>query len=251
MPAFSRRTAAELDPETVPVQRQIGILGGMSDQSTHEYYRIINQEINNRLGGWHTGEIVITSADFAIIEYCVRNALWPEVCDYLRPKVRTLVAAGADILVCASNTMHRAAVPLFSEVDVPFIHISDPTGRAIRQAGLKKVAILGTLQTMEPSEISRRLEDEFGIGVVYPEEDDKQVIDSIIFDELVKGNICPDSKARMLDIVDKLSEREIDCLALSCTEICLLINQDDRPSIPMFDTTLLHALAAVDFAISK
>ena len=239
-----------LEPLTNSIQRHIGILGGMSDQSTHEYYRIINREINDRLGGWHTGEITISSADFAIVEHCVRNALWDEVRDYLRPKVRALVSAQADVLICASNTMHLAAVPLFHEHDLPFIHIADSAGEAIRQARLQTVAVLGTKQTMEPSEISHRLEQNFGVNVVFPEEQDKWVIDAIIFDELVKGVFNPKSKTKLLEIIDKLMTGTIDCLALSCTELCLLVNQCDRPDMPMFDTTKLHALAAAEFAIS-
>ncbi len=237
-------------PLTAPKQRQIGILGGMSDQSTHEYYRIINSMINDRLGGWHTGEIMIASADFGIIEHCVRNSLWKDARDYLRPKVRALEAAGSDLLVCASNTMHRAALPLFDEIELPFIHISDPAGEAIRAADLYSVAVLGTMQTMERSVISDRYEEKFGIEVRFPCAADKKTIDSIIFDELVKGVFDPGSKAELLRIVDDLSADGIHCLALSCTEICLLINPDDRPHFPMFDTTQLHAAAAVEFALA-
>ena len=252
--ASDRLDQADLPEKISPMahrQRQIGILGGMSDQSTHEYYRIINSMVNDRLGGWHTGEIVIASADFGIIEHCVRNDLWKEARDYLRCKVRALEAAGSDLLVCASNTMHRAALPLFDEIDLPYIHISDPTGEAIRAADLYSVAVIGTMQTMEPSVISDRYEEKFGIEVHFPCAADKKTIDSIIFDELVKGVFDPNSKAEMLRIVDDLFTNGVDCLALSCTEICLLINQDDRPQFPMFDTTQLHAAAAVDFALAR
>jgi len=238
-------------PGTTSIQRQVGILGGMSDMSTHEYYRLINHEINNRLGGWHTGEIFIASADFGIIEHCVRNALWDEVIDYLRPKVQALVDAGSDLLICASNTMHRAALPLFEEQSLPFIHISDPTGAAIVEAGLKTVAVLGTRQTMEPSVISERYEGTHGIGVMFPGDAGKTIIDDIIFDELVKGVVKEESKARALEIVDGLIGAGADCLALSCTELCLLLEQSDRPDLPMFDTTTLHAHAAVDFLLAK
>jgi len=238
------------DSLTAPVQRQIGILGGMSDQSTLEYYRIINHQINQRLGGWHTGEIAIASADFGIIEHCVRNALWTEVIDYLRPKVRSLVDAKCDVLICASNTMHQAALPLFDEVQLPYIHISDPTGTAIKQANLNSVAVLGTMQTMEPSVISERYADAHNIKVVFPDEVDRNTIDRIIFDELVKGKFYPDSKARFLNIIDCLFDSGVESVALSCTELCLLANQSDRPQYPMFDTTRLHAEAAVGFALS-
>jgi aspartate racemase len=228
--------------------KTIGVLGGMSPTATAEYYRLINERVNRRLGGWNSAEIIISSVNFARIEQCVRNQLWTETAAYLATKAQGLERAGADFLLCASNTMHRVSDDFMAGVRIPLLHIVDPTGEAIRARGLTKVGLLGTRPVMASSYLSARYADKFGVETLVPDAEEQSIVDRIIFDELVHRVLEPESKRAYLDIIDRLQARGAQGLILGCTEIFLLISQSDRPDFPLFDTTNLHVDAAVAMA---
>ena len=230
-------------------QRTIGILGGMSNEATGEYYRLLNERLNGRLGGWDNGEIVIVSVNFGNIEFFVRNELWDEAQAYLAGKVDALEGANVDVIVCVSNTMHRVMVPIMAERKTPFIHIADPTGRAIQSAGLKRVALLGTLATMHSEALAAHYLDRFGVEVIVPEDRDAVEVDRVIFSELVRRKLLPESKKRYREIIERLQTMGAQGVILGCTEIFLLIDQRDLPGFPVFDTTSLHVDTCVDFAL--
>ena len=232
-------------------QKTIGVLGGMSNQATGEYYRLLNEGLNRHLGGWDNGEIVIVSVNFGNIQHFVRQGAWDEARLYLAGKVDALERAGADVILCVSNTLHRVVEPIMAERRTPFIHIADPTGEAICRAGLTRVGLLGTMPTMRSDEMRQRFETRFGVDIVTPSDPDKEIVDRIIFDELVRRDLRADSKADYLRIIDALKDAGAEGVILGCTEIFLLVNQADRPDFPMFNTTELHAEAAVDFAIGR
>ena len=232
-------------------QKTIGVLGGMSDQATGDYYRLLNAGLNAHHGGWDNGEIVVVSVNFGNIQDFVRHERWDEARRYLSEKVDRLERAGAEVVICASNTMHRVVEPIMAARATPFIHIVDPTGAAIRAAGLRRVALLGTGATMRSEEMARRYAERFGVTVVSPDETDAAAVDRIIFDELVRRDLRPESKAEYLRVVDTLRRAGAQGVILGCTEIFLLIGQDDMPSFPVFDTTTLHVEAAVDYALGK
>lgn len=230
-------------------QKTIGVLGGMSNQATAEYYRLLNEGLNARLGGWDNGEIVIVSVNFGNIEHFVRRNEWDAAQRYLSGKVDALERAGADVILCVSNTMHRVVEPIMAERTTPFIHIADPTGAAMRAAGLSRVALLGTMATMLSEDLRRRYEERFGVEIMVPSDADKATVDRIIFDELVRRDLRPESKAQYLEIIDRMAADGAQGVILGCTEIFLLVDQADRPDVPMFNTTALHTDAAVAFAV--
>ena len=232
-------------------QRSIGVLGGMSNQATGEYYRLLNERLNARHGGWDNGEIVVVSVNFGNIEHFVRHDRWEEAKSYLSEKVDRLERAGAEVIVCVSNTMHRVVEPIMIERTTPFIHIADPTGEAIREAGLTRVALLGTMPVMRSTELAKRYAERFGVEVMVPSDPDKAVVDRIIFDELVRRDLRAESKAEYLRITDVLRHAGAQGVILGCTEIFLLIGQADLPGFPVFDTTALHVDAAVAFAFTS
>lgn len=231
-------------------QKVIGILGGMSNQATSEYYNMLNERLNSRLGGWDNGEIIIVSVNFGNIAHFVHHNLWDEAQAYLNEKVNLLELANVDVIACVSNTMHRVVEPIMASRSTPFIHIADPTGEAIRQAGLKRVALLGTMPVMQSEALSQRYFDKFGVEVMPPNDDDKVIVDRIIFDELVRRDLRKDSQKEYLRIVSALRAEGAQGVILGCTEIFLLIGQDDLPGFPVFDTTALHVQAIADFALS-
>jgi aspartate racemase len=197
--------------------KTIGVLGGMSNQATAEYYRLINEQVNTRLGGWSTAEVIISSVNFATIERCVRAGLWDEAGAYLAGKAQGLERAGAEILICVSNTMHRVAETFTAGLRIPFLHIVDPTGETIKAEGLKRVVILGTKPVMAASFIKDRYAERFGIEVVSPTDDEQTTVDRIIFDELVRRDLKASSKQAYLDIVDRCMAREMAVTATSPT----------------------------------
>jgi aspartate racemase len=225
--------------------RTIGILGGMSDQATAEYYRLINHAVNQRLGGWDIAETVIIGVNFGNIQHFIAHQLWPEAGVYLSAKAQAAERAGADLLICASNTLHCVADRFTENLKIPFLHIADPTGEAIRQAGLKKVALLGTKPTMSMPYWPDYYRNKHGLEVVAPSEAGQQRLNRIIFDELVRGVIRPESKAFYLEVCQRLREQGAGGVILGCTEIFLLMSQPDMPDFPMFNTTALHVEAAV------
>jgi aspartate racemase len=231
-------------------QRTIGVLGGMSNQATGEYYRLLNERLNARLGGWDNGEIVIVSVNFGNIEHFVRQERWSDASTYLSGKIDRLEQAGADVILCVSNTMHKVVEPIMAARSTPFIHIADPTGEAIRKAKIGKVGLLGTMSIMQSEALAKRYADRFGIEIVTPSDADKVIVDRIIFDELVKGDLREVSKRHYIRVANELRTQGADGLVLGCTEIFMLMNQADLPGFPVFDTTELHVDAAVAFACS-
>ncbi len=231
--------------------KTIGILGGMSNQATAEYYRMINNAVNKRLGGWEIAETLIQGVNFGNIEYFVRNNKWEEAKRYLEEKAIGAQNAGADLLICVSNTMHRVLEDISNIIDIPFIHIVDPTGRAIVDAGLSTIGLIGTKPAMESNYLSDRFKKRFDINIITPQESDQLLVDKIIFNELVKGNYQKSSKQTYINICQKLKDNGAQGIVLGCTEIFLLLKQEDIPEIPLFNTTELHVKAAVEIALEQ
>jgi aspartate racemase len=229
--------------------KTIGVLGGMSNQATAEYYRLINEAVNAKLGGWNTAEVIISSVNFGNIERFVRTEAWDEAGRYLAMKARGLERAGADLLICVSNTMHRVSDAFTAGLAVPFLHIADPTGEAIRAAGLTRVGLLGTKPVMSASYLREYYTRYFDIEIIVPDEEEQSLVDRIIFDELVRRELRLESRAAYLGVIDKLCSQGAQGVILGCTEIFLLVSQKDRPGFPMFDTTALHAASAVSMAL--
>jgi aspartate racemase len=229
--------------------KRIGILGGSSDQATADYYRRLNTAVNERLGGFNTAEVLISSMNFALAERWVRQARWDEAGAYLADRAAALERAGADLLICVSNTLHRMEHVFTRGLGIPFLHIVEPTAAAIRARGLTRVALLGTKPVMAEEYLKRRYAERHGLEALVPDPDEQDHVDRIIFDELCRGRFLPESKARYLAIVDRLHAAGAQGVILGCTEIPLLIAQADRPDVPMFDTAGLHVAAAVDFAL--
>ncbi|GEB37744.1 aspartate racemase [Gluconacetobacter liquefaciens] len=231
-------------------QKIIGILGGMSNQATGEYYRMLNERLNQHFGGWDNGEIIIASVNFGNIQYFVREDRWDEAAAYLKDRISRLEAARVDVIACVSNTMHRVVEPAMAGRRTPFIHIADPTGAAMGKVGIGRAALLGTMPVMQSEALRRRYREKFGVEVIVPNDADKEIVDRIVFDELVRGDLRPESKAEYLRVVEALRTEGAQGVILGCTEIFLLINQSDFPHFPVFDTTDLHVQAIVDFALA-
>ncbi|HXV83273.1 MAG TPA: amino acid racemase [Candidatus Binatia bacterium] len=232
----------------VALMKRVGILGGASDQATADYYRRFNKAVNDRFGDWNTAELLISSMNFAFSRYCAQHERWDEMGAYLSERAVALESAGADLIICVSNTLHRVADVFTSRLKIPFIHIVDPTADAIKAADLKCVGLLGTKATMTGSHIKGRYADRLGIEIVVPEPDDQDMIDGVIFNELCRGMVSPRSKASYLEIIDRLGDQGVEGVILGCTEIPLLIGQADRPALPLFDTAGLHVAAAINLA---
>ncbi|MDX1467133.1 MAG: aspartate/glutamate racemase family protein [Halomonas sp.] len=223
--------------------KTIGLIGGMSWESTQTYYRLINQGVKARLGGLHSARLVLYSVDFAEIEALQRRGDWAAAARILGAAARSLEAAGADFLVLCTNTMHKVAPQLEQAVAIPLLHIADATAKALHRQGVTRVGLLGTRFTMEQAFYRERLEAQ-GIQVLIPDAPQRERVHAIIFDELCRGETRADSKADCLAIVASLAERGAQGVILGCTELGLLIQADDT-EIPLFDTTEIHAEQAV------
>jgi len=227
----------------------IGLLGGMSWESSALYYQLVNQEVRERLGGTHSAECVMWSFDFHRVEALQAADDWSGAADLLGTTAQRLEQAGAELLVLCTNTMHEVADEISAAITIPLIHIADATADAVRAAGGERVALLGTRYTMERDFYRGRLESRHGLSVVVPDEPDRLEIHRIIYEELVRGIVADRSRQRYETIIDNLVERGADGVILGCTEIELLVDpMDDR--WPLFPTTKLHALAAVSVALS-
>ena len=231
--------------------KTIGIIGGSSPVATIEYYKLINAGIQKRLGGVASGEIIINSMNFGEVYRIVSNNQWEEGTAYLNVKAKSLERAGADFIISVSNTWHKVADGFMKDVQLPFLHIVDPTGDQIKYAGLKKVGLLGTKATMSGTFLMDRYAERYGIEVIVPTPEEQERIDTIIFTELSQFNFKPESKTQYLKIVDSLAKQGAQGIVLGCTEIGLLINQADRPNVPMFDSMVLHAEAAVKMMLEE
>lgn len=231
-------------------QKTIGILGGMSDRATVEYYDAINALVNQELGDWDIAETLIIGCNFGNIEYFVRQNKWQEAEQYLIAKAVAAEKGGADILICMSNTMHKVLNRIEQHLAIPFLHIAIPTAEKIKSDGLQKVALLGTKPIMSEAYMREQYEG-FGIELIVPSEKEQNDIDAIIFDELVKNVISPSSKQRYIKICEGLRTRGAQGIILGCTEIFLLIQESDFNDLPLFNTTELHVKAVVELALSN
>ena len=221
----------------------IGLIGGMSWESTIPYYRIVNETVRRARGGLHSAQVMLYSVDFQPVEEMQRHAEWNEAGALLAHAAATLETAGAGFLVLCTNTMHRVADAIERAVRIPLLHIADPTADAIRRADLRSVGLLGTRFTMEESFYRDRLRERHGIGVIVPDADDSEAVHRIIYDELCMGRVVAESRARYARTIERLVARGAEGVILGCTEISLLVGPGDAP-VPLFDTTALHAEAA-------
>jgi aspartate racemase len=229
--------------------KTIGLIGGLSWESTNTYYRLINEHTRRRLGGLHSAPCLLYSFDFDPIEKLQSLGQWSRLTDELVHAATMLREAGAQILIICSNTMHKTADELIARVRLPLLHIADATGSAIRGAGLRRIGLLGTRFTMEENFYRARLEDRFALRVGIPEPDDRAIVDETIYAELCRGLIRESSRERFRGIISRLVAMGSEGIILGCTEIGLLVDQSDSP-VPLFDTTLLHATAAVELALA-
>ncbi|MCD6356171.1 MAG: aspartate/glutamate racemase family protein [Anaerolineaceae bacterium] len=230
--------------------KTIGIIGGMSWESSVEYYRIINEVTKAKLGGLHSAKSVMVSVDFATIEEMQKNNRWGEATAEMINAARQVENGGADFILIATNTMHLMYEEVQQSVNIPILHIADATAGAIQKKGISTVGLLGTVFTMEKEFYTGRLADKFGINVMVPRKVDREIVNNIIYKELVLGNINTESKQKLLNIIKTLDERGAKGIILGCTEIPLLVNEADTP-IPLFNTTYIHAAAAVEIALGE
>jgi aspartate racemase len=230
--------------------KTIGMIGGMSWESTAHYYRIINQEVRTRLGGLHSARCLMLSLDFSPIAALQKAGRWDALTQEMVDAAQALERGGADSIMICTNTMHLMAAQVAESVTIPLIHIVDPTAQTIKAQGIAKVGLLGTAFTMEQDFYKGRMHDHFGLDVVIPEVDDRATLHRVIYDELVQGRIEETSRAAMRGVIARLVEAGAQGIVLGCTELMLLIHPEDS-AVPLFDTTELHAKAAVDFALSE
>jgi len=228
--------------------KTIGLIGGMSWESSIEYYRIINQLVRERLGGLHSAKSVMYSVDFAEIETLQREGRWEEATQFMVEAARQVERGGADFVVICTNTMHKMADRVQGQLGIPLLHIADATAEMIKARGLGRIGLLGTRFTMEGDFYRGRLVEKHGLEVLIPAEREREIVHRVIYDELVVGKINPSSKIRYLDIIRGLVGDGAAGIILGCTEIGLLVGEGDI-DIPVFDTTLIHATAAVEYAL--
>ncbi|MBT0571009.1 aspartate/glutamate racemase family protein [Curvibacter sp. CHRR-16] len=220
--------------------KTIGLIGGMSWESTAHYYRILNETVKQQLGGLHSAKVVLVSVDFHEIEQLQRAGDWDAAGELLSQAAQSLEKAGADFMVLCTNTMHKVAAALEAAVRIPLLHIADPTAQSIRHAGLQTVGLLGTRFTMEQDFYKHRLEEKHGLTVLTPHAADREDVHRIIYEELCLGVIQDNSRAIYRRVMANLVEQGAQAIILGCTEITLLVGADDA-SVPLFDTTYLHA----------
>ena len=229
--------------------KTIGLIGGMSWESSAEYYRILNETIKEQLGGLHSAQILLYSVDFAAIEALQHAGEWNEAGAILADAARRLERGGADLLLLCTNTMHKVADAITAAAAIPFVHIADPTAARIKVGGHATVGLLGTRFTMEQEFYRGRLEAAHGLRVIVPDEADREIVHRIIYEELCLGQIRADSRAEYRRIMAALAGRGAEGIILGCTEIGLLVGEGDA-SVPLFDTTRLHAEAAATLALA-
>ena len=228
--------------------KRIGLLGGMSWESSAEYYRLLNEEIRARCGGLHSADCVLRSVDFSDIETLQRTGRWDEAGARLTDEARLLAAAGAQLLVLCTNTMHKVADGITAQIEIPLVHIADATAEAVRAQRLETVGLLATAYTMEQDFYIGRLRDRHGLTVLVPDGRDRQVVHDVIYDELCLGVISKSSRDEYRRIMAELADRGAEGILLGCTEIDLLVGSRDAP-VPTFDTTRLHVQRAVELAL--
>lgn len=230
--------------------KTIGLLGGMSWESSIEYYRIVNQEVRAALGGVHSAKSVMVSVDFGEIEELQMKGDWEEATRIMVKSAREIEKAGADFLLICTNTMHLMADEVQEAINIPLLHIADATARAVREVGIKTVGLLGTRFTMEKEFYRGRLETKHQLKVVVPDEAGRDLVHNVIYSELVQGQIKDDSRRNYKEVIKRLVINGAEGIVLGCTEIGLLVKKDDV-AVPVFDTMEIHALAAVDAALGR
>ena len=229
--------------------KTIGLLGGMSWESTVGYYRALNEGVKQALGGLHSAQIVLVSVDFEPIERMQHAGDWAGTARVLADAARQVEAAGAEGLLICTNTMHKVAPDIEAAIDIPVLHIADATARVLVDAGIQRVGLLGTGFTMEEAFYKGRLAERFGLEVIVPEAAERARVHRVIYEELCLGRIEPASRADYLAIIEALAARGAQGVILGCTEIGLLVSQADT-DVPLFDTTAIHARTAVDWALA-
>lgn len=228
--------------------KTMGLIGGMSWESSLEYYRIVNETVKEKLGGLHSCKCLMYSVDFGVIEALQHQNKWDELTKLMIEAAQNLKHGGADFIVICTNTMHKMAPEIETATGLNILHIADVTGAAISKDQIQKVGLLGTRFTMEGDFYKKRLKDNYDIEVIIPEDADRQIIHDIIYNELCLGIIKDDSRQKYIDIINKLCANGAEGIILGCTEIPLLIKQSDV-LIPVYDTTKIHAESAVEFAL--
>lgn len=228
--------------------KTIGMIGGLSWESSAEYYRIINQATRDRLGGLYSAKSLMYSVNFAEIEQYQHQGRWEKATQVMIDAAQRLERGGADFVLILSNTMHRMADAIQQSITVPLLHIADPTAQRIKDQNLTKIGLLGTAFTMEEDFYKLRLLNQHGLDVLIPNSEDRVVIHQVIYQELVRGKVLDSSKQAYVRIIDELINKGAQGIILGCTEIMLLVNQDDS-RVPLFDTTTIHALAAVEHSL--
>ncbi|MGR4017227.1 aspartate/glutamate racemase family protein [Vibrio harveyi] len=230
--------------------KTIGLIGGMSWESTANYYQIINREVKARLGGLHSGKVCLYSVDFAEIETLQHQGRWDDTAIILAQAAKSVEAGGADFILICTNTMHKVADQIQQAVNVPLVHIADATAEQLVMDGIKKVGLLGTRFTMEQDFYKQRLIDKFGVDVVVPSSDDQTIVHDVIYNELCKGEVHDDSRQHYLTIIEKLVEQGAEAVILGCTEIAMLV-EPQHTDVKLYDTTEIHAKAAVEKALDS
>ena len=229
--------------------KTIGLIGGMSWESSLEYYRILNQTTKTNLGGLHSAKCILYSLDFAEIETLQHQGRWQEAAQLMIAAGQSLERAGADFVILCTNTMHKLADEIQENIRIPLLHIADATAQKIRAAGLNKIGLLGTRYTMESDFYKGRLIDKHGLNIITPNRAEREAIHRVIYEELCLGTVKQDSREQYVRIMDRLVRSGAEGIILGCTEIELLVHNGDS-RVPLFPTTKIHAIAAVEYALA-
>ncbi|EKO3371467.1 aspartate/glutamate racemase family protein [Vibrio fluvialis] len=229
--------------------KTIGMIGGMSWESTLSYYKAINEGVKAELGGLNSAQICLYSVNFEPIEKLQHEGKWDETAQLLAQAAKSVEAGGADFLLICTNTMHKVAPEIEAQISIPILHIADATAKQLQQDGIERVGLLGTRFTMEQEFYKGRLQQQFGIDVLIPDAEQRQQVHRVIYEELCLGTIRPESRAQYVEIVEDLHRRGAQAVILGCTEIALLIQQHDT-DVPLYDTTKIHAEQAVQLALT-
>jgi len=230
--------------------KTIGLIGGMSWESSAEYYRIINERTRTKLGGLHSAKSIMVSVDFAEVEALQDQGRWQEAAHLMVAAAQGIEQAGADFVVICTNTMHKLADEIQANIHIPLLHIADATAQRVKAARLRTIGLLGTRYTMEQDFYKGRLINKYGLAVVIPDGPDREIIHRVIYDELCLGIVKPESRERYIQIMEKLVQAGAEGIILGCTEIEQLVREADS-AVPLFPTAKIHAIAAVEYALAE
>jgi aspartate racemase len=228
--------------------KTIGLIGGMSWESSIEYYRYINVAIKEKLGGLHSAKSIMYSVDFADIETLQHQGRWSDAARMLIEAAKYLEKGGADFIVLCTNTMHKVADDMQANVKIPFLHIADATAQRVKASGIQTIGLIGTRFTMEEDFYKGRLLEKYDLNVIIPTAQEREIVHRVIYEELVVGKIEQSSKAQYIEIIEQMISQGVEGVILGCTEIGLLVHQEDS-HVPLFDTTRIHAESAVEYAL--